>query len=389
MASVPSTDAIIESFPNQLPTIKGKPTYAHLRLARSLLKQNAASIPTNRGGGNNGYLGLILSAPAYLLVAPEAFDAPNWPGPTADIPAGATGPNIAHLVETHKEALREWREYNNVSAALKKQFIGSLDQVYIRARKDSNTGFANITLRDLLAYCMATYGKISPADIAHNEMQIRAPWNADTPFELMIEQIEDAQEYAEDARQPFTAPQILNTAYNLVYNTGSYFDECKTWNAKANADKTWDNFKAHFLEAQDNLRMQQTTSQRAGFHGANAMEQNNQGITQQIFEETSEALANLATATASDRKALETLTSTVANLTQQLSAKDVEIKKLKDQLSSKRNKPTTETPTKRTDQGSYCWSHGYLVMKNHNSSNCRFPKTQPLQRSNTHRQQGW
>ena len=374
MSPAPSADDIIASFPNSLPKIDGQPNYDRLRLAKSLLKQNAAAIPTNRGGGQHGYLGLVLTDAAYANISQTPFVAPVFPGATPQIPAGATGPVIANLVESHKEELRDWREFVNVSTALKKQFINCIEPIYLRAKIDRNTGFSNITLRDLIAYCISTYGKIAPADIANNESTICKAWDSDTPFELLIEQIEDCQEFADNAGQPFSDAQILTNAYNLVYNTGAYFDECKTWNAKPAVQKTWDNFKAHFLLAQDQLRMQQATSKRSGFHGANyVMDKHQNTITQQIYEETAEALANLATATASDRKAMETLTNTVATLTQQLSAKDAEIKKLKEQLANKRKKETAAKP-EPTDNGSYCWSHGYCVAANHTSCTCRFPK---------------
>lgn len=90
-----------------------------------------------------------------------------------------------------------------------------------------------------------------------------------------------------------------------------------------------------------------------------------------MFHEANEALINLANATSSDRKALETLTNTVANLTQQLKDKSDEIDKLKYQLKTKR--PTKPNAT-RMDNGSYCRSHGYLIAANHNSDNCKFQK---------------
>jgi hypothetical protein len=375
MVSVPSAEAFIESFPNQLPKIEGKPTYDKLKHAKSLLKQNAASVPSNRGGGTNGYLALTLSDAAYAAINPTAFVVPVYPGASPVIPDAATGPIIARLVQIHSEALREWREYINVNAALKNQLTGCIDPVYLRSQRNRNTGFANVSLRDLLAYCITTYGKISPADLAVNEAAIKLPWNADTPFELVIDQIEDCQEFADDGNQPFTDPQLLNTAYTLVFNTGSYFDECKTWNNKPAQDKNWDNFKTHFLAAQEMLRMQQATSAQQGFHGANSANgiQHN-GISQEMYEDTANALANLAEATATDRKALENLTNTIANLTQQVSLKDREIQKLKDQLTKTGARNKREIP-ERTDNGSYCWSHGYKVHAKHDSANCRFQKT--------------
>ena len=61
MTAVPSPESIIESFPNpDIPRIEGTPTYESIAQVRTLLSANAASVPSQRGGGNNGYLGLIL-----------------------------------------------------------------------------------------------------------------------------------------------------------------------------------------------------------------------------------------------------------------------------------------------------------------------------------------
>ena len=144
MVSVPSPQIFIDNFPNTLQKIEGKPTYNKLKQAKSLLKQNAASVPSHQGGGLNGYLGIVLSDTAYVSISATLFDLPDHPGVTPTIPAGATGPVIAQIVQEHTELLPEYREYVNVSAALKKQFTGSIDPVYLRARQDRNTGFANI-----------------------------------------------------------------------------------------------------------------------------------------------------------------------------------------------------------------------------------------------------
>jgi hypothetical protein len=372
--SVPSAEQFIASFPNQLPKHDGKPTYEILKNLKSLLKGNAATVPTERGGGAHGYLGTIVSVAAYANIAPlTPFDAPVFPGAAPAIPPGSTGPAIQQIVQAHTEQLRDWREHTNVCAALKKQFLNAIEPVYLRSQKDRNTGFANISIGALLAFSITTYGKITPTDLSNNEAAIKKSWDANTPFEILLDQIEDCQEFADDGQQPFTDRQILNTAYTLVFNTGVYFDDCKTWNAKAAGDKTWDNFKTHFLEAQETLRLQQATSQQAGFHNANAARQH-QGISHEMYEETAEALANLATATSSDRKALETLTNTVANLTQQVQEKDKRIKTLSDQIKNKTNQRERTPRQEPTDNGSYCWSHGYKIHKDHNSANCRFQK---------------
>ena len=57
---------------------------------------------------------------------------------------------------------------------------------------------------------------------------MQQPWDPNTPFETLIEQIEDAMEVADAATQAYTDAQVLTLAYTLVYNTGLYFNECKS-----------------------------------------------------------------------------------------------------------------------------------------------------------------
>ena len=81
-------------------------------------------------------------------------------------------------------------------------------------------------------------------------------WDANTPFEILIDQVEEYMEFPDASNQLFTAAQILNIVYTLVFQTGHFFDECNTWNTKPENTKTCENFKAHFLNAQNTLYLQ-------------------------------------------------------------------------------------------------------------------------------------
>jgi hypothetical protein len=98
-SSVPSTKDFIESFPLQPGKVTGQPTYNTLTCLRDKLKQNAAAVPSNRGGGTHGYLGIVMSATMYDTVAPgQPFTIVNYPGPQPVLPAAATGPQISQGV---------------------------------------------------------------------------------------------------------------------------------------------------------------------------------------------------------------------------------------------------------------------------------------------------
>ena len=81
-------------------------------------------------------------------------------------------------------------------------------------------------------------------------------------------------------------------------------------------------------------------------------------------EETATALANLAAATQAGCQAFTTLTKLLTKLSTQLEQQQKEINQLKQ----------PKAPKTKKDQGSYCWSHGYLVDCRHNSQTCCYPK---------------
>jgi len=281
---------------------------------------------------------------------------------------------------------------------------------------------------------MTSYGSITALDLGSNDDKMKLPWDPNSPFETVIGQVEDAVEYAEDGNEPITPQQIVNKAYTIVYNTGMYFDDCDTWDIKPQADKTWTNFKTHFLAAAKRVNLRRHTAQQAGFHGANN--------TMDVDESTSgamEALANLAQASITDRDTISEMQSTITKMMAQIQVKDNLIQQNQVLMGSwgvqptnnrtvpNRNAPWTPSrpaqnqggrtgapingwglaqgapanewgvpreygwggppggvpveprrpPRERrprvppTDQGGYCWTHGYLVHPDHNSCTCR------------------
>jgi hypothetical protein len=161
-SSVPSTVDFIGSFPIQPIKITGIPTYATLTLLRNELQQNAATIPSNRGGGANGYLGTIMSGPMYETIAPgQPFTIPVYPGAQPNVAAATTAAQISEAVRMHNESLREWREYTNIHNALKKQLEEAIEPVYLRSQRHRHVGFANRSVRELLAYLFQAYGQLN------------------------------------------------------------------------------------------------------------------------------------------------------------------------------------------------------------------------------------
>ena len=122
--------------------------------------------------------------------------------------------------------------------------------MYLKSITDRNVGLAHVTIRDILSFLFQNYGNITQYDIEENDKKLKEKWDANTPIEMLFDQIEDAQDFAAAAGQPYMNDQLLTTAYNLVYATSLFFDDCKAWNRLPTNQKTMDNFKTTFQQAQ-------------------------------------------------------------------------------------------------------------------------------------------
>ena len=242
-SSVPSVEDISNAFPTPITTITDEPNYESLKTLKEQLKANAASIPTTLGGGNHGYLGLILSPAAYTTITATQFVEPVYPGQHPNVPPGTSAANTSTIVHRHTEDLRQWREFKNVNTALKNQLLSALDDIYICALKDCHIRFMNQSIRTILQHLFDNYSNINPLELEDNNTKMRATWDPNSPFDCLIKQVEDGQDYADNGGQPYTTEQLLRIAYTLVFKTGLYFEGCKAWNARPAAARTWDNSK--------------------------------------------------------------------------------------------------------------------------------------------------
>ena len=123
----------------------GLPSYNTINSVHTLLKTNAASVPSQLGGEQHGLLGLVLNNAIFNKLTGTDFIKPSNPGTVATIPTGSTGPQIDILVRNHKEQLREWQETTRTDQALQQQLIAVFDEEYLRGLRNMHTGYVGVT----------------------------------------------------------------------------------------------------------------------------------------------------------------------------------------------------------------------------------------------------
>jgi hypothetical protein len=235
-----TADSILSRFTYQtLPRIVGVPTYQSITLVANDLKANASSINSELGDGAYGHLALTVPTAVYSTLSNTPFVIPVNPGATAPVLANnATGAQLAANRDTYAANLRLYRLCNNVQNALKTQLLAAVDDIYVRTLRNTHTGYANVTVLQLLNHLYATYGRLTPMAMQDNDTKFRQTYNPADPFEILIQQIEDAQSFAAAGGQAYTAEQIVSNAYYLIHNTGMFFDACREWRRLPDANKT-------------------------------------------------------------------------------------------------------------------------------------------------------
>ena len=131
---------------------------------------------------------IILPAHVYnLIVIPRCAGTNSWNDPVrpALVPAyppNATPEQMEEIRATHKEQIRCWKLCANVNTALRTQLLQAIQPIYVRALRSPHTGYAHVSVRNMLQYLFAHYGRILPHQLATNDTQFRKEWNPIFPL---------------------------------------------------------------------------------------------------------------------------------------------------------------------------------------------------------------
>ena len=147
----------------QLDRILGQPDIETIVKLFWQVKRNAQRVPTTLGGGQLGYLALVIDTPSYNAIPGSApFIRPTNPGvfipvPTAGVAtrggAGAvalTPGEIATQRIAHDERQRLYNKVQAVERALRNQIIDAIEAEYLQPLRNVTTDMINDTIPDIL-----------------------------------------------------------------------------------------------------------------------------------------------------------------------------------------------------------------------------------------------
>ena len=139
--------------------------YDSLTIIFNQLKANAQSVCTSLGGGNHGYLGLLLLPTQYAIIAPTTpFIYPIHPGPL-NLPAYQLPHVTQQITSQHSENIRIFNECGNVAQELQKQVVAVIDPAYLAAIKNRQTNTITLRLHEIIDFLFCNFGRVTPTNL--------------------------------------------------------------------------------------------------------------------------------------------------------------------------------------------------------------------------------
>ena len=259
-----------ESFPlphEPLTPIPGKPSAATIRQLKKELYANARSIHSDRGGGLNGHLGLVMPTAAYVIRAGVAFDVPDHPGLQPVHAAAATFAPITAAKRSYDQALDEFKTYATITEKLKQQVLSSVDPIYYQNLEDDTFGYSDVRIPAIIAHLTTTYGTLTASDLESNQDKLTEAWNPDDPIENLWKNIKIVRAIATQGGEPISDGTTIQLTLLALGKTSVHSHAIETWYDKDDTEHTWPNFLLHFNK-HEKTRLNKMTAQAAGFHGA-------------------------------------------------------------------------------------------------------------------------
>ena len=191
------------------------------------LNSNAASVKFNLGCGTLGLLFLTVTPAIYATLSTTAFVPPVNRGPEPSIPTGSTGAVIADLRYCHTESTKIFTKYKNTDKYLRQLLLASTDKLYVQSIIHKYIGYGKTTTQAFLDHLYSTYANIYASALQKNDQRLSAPYDSNQLLEILIDQVENAVDYASAGDTPYIPAQVVGIAFQLLLQTGLYNNHFK------------------------------------------------------------------------------------------------------------------------------------------------------------------
>ena len=276
----------------------------------------AMSIPSDHNGGKHGLAGSIDSDAGYcaLLGSTTAVftptSKPDSDGPTIekdDTPAQVATANAKH----NSQSVAYYTELG-CNKGLKEVIVENVPAEALTALEDETYGLANVSAKVMLAHLESN---CSPTDCFEVEELLQRRDAAidfdseDTSLKVYYTNLERLLKTLTRHGVTTSESELLIRHLSQLKQQGDFKDEVTEWETKNQSERTWANFKKHFIDADHARRLRNKyTNKTAGSTGFGSA--NNVADMDELFRSLNNGLSGIADA--ADATIKETVNAAIA-----------------------------------------------------------------------------
>ena len=250
-------------FPHEtLTKITGKPNHETVQLLRKELYANAYENESTLGGGDNGYLGIIMPNNDYLKMQTDA-------GVETAVPFCKPAAPDATTTDANSKHINQQRmDHKAMEGHLKKQILDAFkdEREYIDAIDDECIGFARYTPKQLLEYIAEKYDVISYDELQTNRDNLDATWDSSEPIHRLWSRTQKVKRFAIAGKKPIDDDTIMHALLTVLKKTGVFATHITIWKQKPENTWTLKAFQEFFDEA--DKERNEHTAKEAGYANA-------------------------------------------------------------------------------------------------------------------------
>jgi hypothetical protein len=133
---------------------------------------------------------------------------------------------------------------------LKAQLLAAIHPMYLSALEHPTYGFTSLTAIQMYSHLTTIYSTLTYSNCIANKTCMKAAWMPPTPFEELVQQIEDGRTIATATAITMDDMSIIDIGYTIINKTRQFANDCKLWQkAQATGTQTWNKFKTFFQVA--------------------------------------------------------------------------------------------------------------------------------------------
>ncbi len=153
----------------------------------------------------------------YALLQPNPFQDPTDPGAVAVYTQFATASMIKTADAIFTRAQSEWNSFRNINRACFRMLDELVSDQFEVSNIPTLTGWnASMSIMNMLDQPETTYGKPDAMTLFANDTLFQSAFNPNDASESLFHRIEQCQEIAVLARDPYSNVQVINNAVCLL-----------------------------------------------------------------------------------------------------------------------------------------------------------------------------